>query len=334
MIENAEEFPLITVITPSYNSGVYIFDAIDSVIHQTYPNIEYIITDDGSSEFPETEIKNIFTSPLKSKNITTWKIICNSTNQGTVKNLNGAIRKSSGKYLFFLAADDVFYNQNVLNDWMVTIIRTNAEIITSYREKYDEKLTNSLGILPNMNDVTKIKTYSSDKLYEDFFRKNIRIQGGGCLAYSRECLIRYNLFNEAYVLSEDIPAVLLLLRNNVKLYFWDGISIKYREGGVSSNFQTSIPLIKDLITRFRYELTQSKFQHIETKIKIYLCYASLCFNLFYVQILKTVKQCKSDNHNIFLSIILSCCMGCFEIYERIYKYSKNFYLFIFPIIFH
>ena len=53
--------PLVTVITLSYNNEQYIFEAINSVLKQTYPNIEYIISDDGSVEFPESSIQELLT---------------------------------------------------------------------------------------------------------------------------------------------------------------------------------------------------------------------------------------------------------------------------------
>lgn len=49
--------PVVTVVTLSYKKFDYIFHAIDSVLSQTYPYIEYIIADDGSPNFPMDEIE-------------------------------------------------------------------------------------------------------------------------------------------------------------------------------------------------------------------------------------------------------------------------------------
>ena len=50
-----DRYPLITVLTLSYNS-TYIYESIQSVLEQSYPHIEYIIVDDGSGAFCQDEI--------------------------------------------------------------------------------------------------------------------------------------------------------------------------------------------------------------------------------------------------------------------------------------
>ena len=97
---------MISVIILCYNNFEYYKECIDSILCQTYDNIEIIISDDGSLNFPESEIYNYIYSNM-SKNIKKITVNINEHNLGIVKNYNKAIKLSEGDYIFYLAIDDV-----------------------------------------------------------------------------------------------------------------------------------------------------------------------------------------------------------------------------------
>ena len=47
------KLPLVTVITPAYNQGIFLRDTIESVLSQDYPNIELFVLNDGSTDDTE-----------------------------------------------------------------------------------------------------------------------------------------------------------------------------------------------------------------------------------------------------------------------------------------
>ena len=85
----------ISVIILSYKNFDYIYEAIDSVFEQSYPSIELIIADDCSENYPG-ELLQKYIQENKRKNILSCCVYSNSTNYGTVKNLNTAIKISLG----------------------------------------------------------------------------------------------------------------------------------------------------------------------------------------------------------------------------------------------
>ena len=228
----SEQYPLITIITCTYNSNItYLQQAIESVLQQTYPNIEYIITDDGSKYFPDDEIRNILAS--KNRGNITWKIIRNEVNIGTVRNINGALRVAKGKYIFFASHDDIYYNENVLDEMVKKLLSTNGLIITSMRECINPITQEVSMTLPSKRHIQNIKNLSPSNLYSDLLKGNY-IAGAGT-AYANALFEKYGLFDESYRLVEDAPMILHVASQGEPIYFWDGISIKYRLAGVSSS---------------------------------------------------------------------------------------------------
>lgn len=92
---------LVTVIIPSYNHAQYIRTAINSVLTQTYENIELIVVDDGSRDDSHTVISEFSDHPK----VTT---ILNARNQGQSAVMNQALGVSRGKYISLLPSDDWF----------------------------------------------------------------------------------------------------------------------------------------------------------------------------------------------------------------------------------
>lgn len=79
--------PMFSVIVLCYRHFEYLFTAIDSVLTQDYPNIELIISDDGSADFPYKEIET-YINARKHSNITRTIIRQQKENSGTVRHLN------------------------------------------------------------------------------------------------------------------------------------------------------------------------------------------------------------------------------------------------------
>ncbi|GAP10770.1 glycosyltransferase [Bellilinea caldifistulae] len=91
--------PLVTIIIPAYNQGYYLGEAIQSCLNQTYPNIEIIVVDDGSTDNTQ-EVAHSYNNP-KIKYL--YK-----QNGGLSSARNAGIRAASGEYLSFLDSDDMF----------------------------------------------------------------------------------------------------------------------------------------------------------------------------------------------------------------------------------
>ena len=106
--------PLISIVTVSYNAVKDIEKTILSVLNQTYPNIEYIIIDGGSTDGTLDIIKKY------EDKISYW---VSEPDKGIYDAMNKGTLKATGVWLNFMNAGDTFYNEHVLekvfkdNDW-------------------------------------------------------------------------------------------------------------------------------------------------------------------------------------------------------------------------
>ncbi len=124
---------LISIIIPIYNGEKYIKEALDSVINQTYTNLEIIIINDGSVDNSLNIIKDY---QLKDNRI---KII-NKNNMGVSSARNDGINSSSGKYIMFLDSDDYYDNDYVYNMYS-SLINNNSDVCMSGMRQFNESKT-------------------------------------------------------------------------------------------------------------------------------------------------------------------------------------------------
>lgn len=91
--------PLVTVVIASYNHGPYIEESIRSVLNQTYPHIELLVIDDGSSDDSVQRIESL----QKER----WFDFRVQTNKGLTRTLNDAISRSKGVFIAPFGSDDI-----------------------------------------------------------------------------------------------------------------------------------------------------------------------------------------------------------------------------------
>lgn len=92
---------LVSIIMPSYNTGRFIKDTIESVLAQSYTNWELIIVDDCSTD----DTDQIVDQYLTDDRITYLK---NEVNSGAALSRNRALREAKGKWIAFLDSDDLW----------------------------------------------------------------------------------------------------------------------------------------------------------------------------------------------------------------------------------
>lgn len=174
---------LITVIVPVYNVEKYLERCVESIINQTYKNLEIILVDDGSTD----NSGNICDEYAKKDSRI---IVIHKENGGQATARNMALDIAKGKYIAFADSDD-WVDISIYEKLYNALICNNANISVCARYNvYDGGKTESAfvetesKILPSEEAIKKILTYENmdaapcDKLFDAELLKNIRFPVG------------------------------------------------------------------------------------------------------------------------------------------------------------
>ena len=132
----------ISIIITAYNDEKYIKKCIESVIYQTYKNIEIIIINDGSNDNTLEIINQFNDERIK---------IYNQKNLGTGKARNNGLKYSTGDFIIFIDGDD-YIDKNILMHSYNLIKKYDADIVANSFVK--KKKISEISIL-NTNDAIK-----------------------------------------------------------------------------------------------------------------------------------------------------------------------------------
>lgn len=222
---------LLSVIVLNYNNGDYIFETLESIVNQTYPSIEIIICDDCSSVFEEDRIRE-WADSHKRPNIKNFLIHRNAENKGTVYNAEKGFEMASGSYVTQIAADDVYYSDDVFETFVDELERLgkDAMIIAGQVAMMNSTLSANNYDFVSDSDKKLIAECTPQQLFEklsvrcfypavNFWRKGLREIVGS--------------LSDHYRMIEDWTESLRLSRMGVRLYYLDVYMMKHRDGGIS-----------------------------------------------------------------------------------------------------
>lgn len=112
--------PVVSIITPSFNQGQYIEETLLSVQNQTYPSIEHIVIDGGSTDNTVEILK-------KYQDTIIWT---SEPDNGQTHAINKGMKKSHGEILAYLNSDDLYLPETI--DRVVNFFSENSEIDLVY----------------------------------------------------------------------------------------------------------------------------------------------------------------------------------------------------------
>jgi glycosyltransferase len=216
------KFSIITVI---YNSADTISDCLTSILNQTYPDIEYIIIDGGSSD---SSIEKIRSCPNR-----VTKLISENDN-GIYDALNKGIKNAGGDIIGILHSDDIMASDTIIEDVSNKFLQTSADIVYGDLDYVNRKDTNII-----------VRHWKSNP-----FDRSLIVKGWmpahPAMFIRRDIFTKYGLYDLQYHISSDYDLILRLMQiRDIKFEYLPVVITKMRMGGVSNSSIKNI-LLKSL----------------------------------------------------------------------------------------
>ena len=202
----------ISVVIPVYNSEDYLVECLDSIVNQTFKDIEIICIDDGSTDGSLEILKEYEKNDSR---ITVYT----QENQGPSRTRNRGMDLAKGEYLYFMDSDD-FIELNSFKELYKISQKTDADIILfkmiNYVEETKERYTTTYYDMPYLADNVggKVFTYKDD-LYHLLF---IPVTSPGKF-FKREFISKIR-FPEDIKFEDNIFIVESLIKAR-RMYFYD-----------------------------------------------------------------------------------------------------------------
>lgn len=225
----------VSVVIATYHPDLLkLKETIWSILLQKEINYEIIITDDGSSNFPDSDIK-IFLNDNKYRN---YKILHHESNQGTIRNIIDGIQHSSSDYIYLTSPGDLLYNDKSLAKMTSYAFENKADICFGNAASYSAN-NGEIKFHPEWNQPKWPQVYCYNR------RKNIattsfffgnQILGAACIINRTRMLPYFIEAKKCAKYMEDFSGYALAILNGARVIYFDDKFIWYENGvGVSTS---------------------------------------------------------------------------------------------------
>ncbi|MBQ3608551.1 MAG: glycosyltransferase [Bacteroidaceae bacterium] len=226
----------ISLITVTYNSSNTLTYTFDSVLKQSYSNIEYIIIDGASKDNTVPIIKEyepLFKHKLK------W---ISEPDEGLYDAMNKGIRMATGDIVGILNSDDFFTSSHVLQ-----------EIATTFKkEKNLDAIYGDIHFV-NPDNLQKCVRYYSSKVFKRELMRLGFIPAHPSFYIRRECFDKYGLYKTDYKIAADFEFLLrVIYKQKIRTKYLPMDMVTMRTGGAStSGIKSYVGIMKEHLRAFK-----------------------------------------------------------------------------------
>jgi glycosyltransferase involved in cell wall biosynthesis len=211
----------ISIITVVYNNERTIIDAMQSVLSQSYENIEYVIIDGGSKDNTVSQISQ-FNDKLG--------YFVSESDKGLYDAMNKGIQACTGDVIGILNSDDLYQDLEVISDVMKEF-NNNPDLDIVYGDL----------VYVKSEDTSKVVRNWKSKAYYNRFFENANVPPHPSLFVRRKVYQEAGLFDLQYKLAADYEFMLRMFKkHNFKSKYINRLIIKMRLGGATNQSFTNV----------------------------------------------------------------------------------------------
>lgn len=207
----------VSIITIVYNNAICIESCIQSVLSQTYENIEHIIIDGGSTDGTQKVIEPY---------IPQLGYFISEPDKGLYNALNKGIQKCTGDVIGILHSDDLFYEATTI-----------AKMVQTFTESQTDLLYAN-GLYVERDNIKNIKRVYASKPYKKRYLNFGWIPLHTTIYVKKELFEQYGLYDESYRIASDYEISLRwFVNDSIKKHFLNAYLVKMRLGGKSTTLK-------------------------------------------------------------------------------------------------
>ncbi len=236
----------VSILTVSYNREKTIEKTIKSVLSQTYQNIEYIMVDGASTDGTGNIIRSY------GNKIDNY---ISEPDQGIYDAMNKGMKLASGDIVGILNADDVFYDNSIVE-----------KIVKAFNEQHIDAIYGDVQFFNPENPHKVIRYYSSKRFLPEKFKFGIMPAHPSFYA-RRELFDKFGYYKTDYKIAADFELLLrLIYKNNIKCQYKKFPFVTMRMGGISNrNLKSNWILNKEIMRACKENGLKTNYLYIYSK---------------------------------------------------------------------
>ena len=204
----------VTIVTVVYNNVKFVEEAVKSVLSQTYENIEYVVIDGGSTDGTIGVIKSFGHKVAK---------FISEPDKGIYDAMNKGVGAATGDIIGFLNADDIFYDNAVVE-----------KIVAAFKESNIDCVYGNLVYVGQKNTSRITRIWESRTFCDGLFEKSWT-PAHPTFYCKKVCYEQFGLYRTDFKIASDTELMYRFLqKHHIKSKYINIIFVRMREAGVSS----------------------------------------------------------------------------------------------------